>query len=50
VTGGSSTPVERFELRYSTGKVVVVAYRLVDGEQVLEYIWRCLPEQARQVQ
>ena len=48
VTRGSSSTVERFELQSSKGKVVVVAYRLVDGEQVLDYIWRHLPEQAKQ--
>jgi hypothetical protein len=48
VTRGSSSTVEHFELRSSKGKVVVAAYRLVDGEQVLDYIWRHLPEQAKQ--
>ena len=48
VTRGSSTPVERFELKSRKGKVIVVVYRLVDGEKVLDYIWRHLPEQAKQ--
>jgi hypothetical protein len=42
--------VEYYELKYPKGKVVVVAYRLEKGDQVLDYIWQYLPEQAKQQQ
>jgi hypothetical protein len=47
VTRGSSSTIEHFELFSPKGKVVVAAYRLVDGEQVLNYIWQRLPESAK---
>ena len=46
-TGGQTT---HYELRYAGGKVVVAAYRLVDGDQVLDYVWQRLPEAAKQAQ
>lgn len=42
--------VEHFELKSPKGKVIVVVYRLVNGDQVLDYIWQHLPEQAKQQQ
>lgn len=46
--GGTET--EHFELASPKGKVVVATYRLVNGEQVLNYIWQRLPERAKQAQ
>jgi hypothetical protein len=45
-----STRTEHFELASPKGKVVVAAYRLVNGEHILNYIWQRLPERAKQVQ
>jgi hypothetical protein len=47
VTRGSSSTVEYYELFSPRGKVVVVAYRLENGQQVFDYIWQHLPEQAK---
>jgi hypothetical protein len=47
VTQGSSSRVEHFELISPKGKVIVAAYRLEDGAQVMEYIWQHLPEAAK---
>ena len=45
---GSSTPMaEHYELASPKGKVIVAAYRLENGDQVLDYIWQHLPEQVR---
>ncbi len=38
---------EHYELRHAGGKVIVAEYRLENGPQVFEYIWRHLPEQAK---
>jgi hypothetical protein len=40
--------IEHFELSSPKGKIVVAPYRLVNGDQVLDYIWQRLPEQAKQ--
>jgi hypothetical protein len=45
-----STRTEHFELASPKGKVVVAAYRLVSGENILNYIWQRLPERAKQAQ
>ena len=45
VTRGSSSTVEHYELRSPKGKVIVAVYRLVDGQQVFDYITRHLPPQ-----
>lgn len=45
-----STRTEHLELSFPKGRVVVAAYRLVNGEQVLSYIWQRLPERAKQAQ
>ena len=39
--------VGRYGLYSPQGTVALVTYRLVDGAQVLDYIWRRLPEAAR---
>ncbi len=46
INGGGKT--EHFELKYPKGKVVVAPYRLEDGQRVLDYIVRHLPEQTIQ--
>ena len=46
--GGGQT--EHYEMAYPQGKVVVAAYRLVDGQQILNYILQRLPASAKQVQ
>jgi hypothetical protein len=38
---------EHFELQYSNGKVVLAPYRLQNGSQVLDFVMRHLPEQAK---
>lgn len=43
VTRGSSSTVERFELLSPKGKVVIVVYRLVDGQAVFDFITQHLP-------
>jgi hypothetical protein len=47
VTRGSSARTEHYELFSAQGKVVVAAYRLENGDQVLDYIWQRLPEEAK---
>ncbi len=47
VTQGSSSTVEHYELHSPQGKVNVAAYRLEDGEAILDYIWQHLPEAAK---
>jgi hypothetical protein len=44
--GGGKT--EHFELSYPQGKIVVAPYRLVDGQQILDYIWQRLPAASKQ--
>lgn len=44
--GGSG--VEHYEMKYPKGKVDVVVYRLVDGQQVLDYVNAHLPQSAFQ--
>lgn len=41
---------EHFELFHPGGRVVVAEYRLVDGSQVLDFIWNHLPEPVKQSQ
>lgn len=41
---------EHYELSGSKGKVVVAPYRLENGAQVFDYIWRRLPERIKQPQ
>ena len=48
VTRGSSSGVESFQLDSKQGKVSLVVYRLENGEQVFDYIWRHLPDAAKQ--
>jgi len=48
VTQGSSSTVEHFDLHSPKGKVSVAAYRLENGDAVLDYIWQRLPEAAKQ--
>ena len=46
--GRSGGKTEHYELRYPKGKIVVAEYRLVDGEQVFDYIWQRLPAGIKQ--
>jgi len=46
--GQTSNKTEHYELRCSKGKVVVAPYRIENGAQVFEYIWRHLPERIKQ--
>lgn len=48
--GNTSATTEHYELRHLKGKVIVTAYRLENGGQVLDYIWQWLPEEAKRVQ
>jgi hypothetical protein len=41
--GQTSNTTEHYELSGSKGKVVVAPYRLENGAQVFDYIWRHLP-------
>ena len=41
---------EHYELRHAGSKVIVAEYRLENGAQVVDYIWRHLPEQAKKTQ
>jgi hypothetical protein len=50
VTNVNGTITERFDLHSEKGKVPVVVYRLMDGPQVLQYIWERLPEKAKLAQ
>lgn len=45
-----TTRTEHFELRAPQAKVVVAPYRLVNGDQVLNYVWPRLPEHAKRAQ
>ncbi len=44
---GSSSGVEHFEFSYPKGKLIVAAYRLEDGDRILDTIWQHLPESAK---
>lgn len=44
ITTVQGTTTERYDLHSPKGTVAVVIYRLVDGEQALDYIWQRLPE------
>ena len=46
-SGQTSNTTEHYELRGSKGKVVVAPYRLENGAQVFDYIWRRLPERLK---
>lgn len=46
----TSNTTEHYELRSPKGKVLVVLFRLENGTQVFDYIWRHLPEQIKQPQ
>jgi hypothetical protein len=48
--GRTSATTEHYELRGSQGKVVLAPYRLENGTQVFDYIWRQLPAQVREPQ
>jgi hypothetical protein len=48
--GRTSTTTEHYELSGSKGKIVVAPYRLENGTQVFEYIWRRLPERIKEPQ
>jgi hypothetical protein len=45
--GRTGTKTEHYELKHPKGKVILAAYRLVDGDQVFDYAWQHLPEQAK---
>ena len=47
VTRGSSSRVEHYELFSPKGKVVVAAYRLENGEAVMNYVWQHLHDGAK---
>jgi hypothetical protein len=46
--GQTGHTTEHYELSGSGGKVVVAPYRLENGAQVFDYIWRRLPEQIKE--
>src|SRR5215208_5565649 len=46
--GRTSNKTEHYELSGSQGKVVVAPYRLENGTQVFDYIWRRLPERIKE--
>jgi hypothetical protein len=48
--GRTGNQTIHYELKHSNGKVVVAAYRLVDGDTILDYVWQHLPDQAKQSQ
>ena len=48
--GQTSNTTEHYELSGSKGKVVVAPYRLENGAQVFDYIWRRLPERLKEPQ
>lgn len=48
--GNTSGTTEHYELRHPKGKVIVAEYRLVNGNQIMNYIWQRLPEQAKKAQ
>ncbi|HET9906157.1 MAG TPA: hypothetical protein VFQ23_05940 [Anaerolineales bacterium] len=48
--GQTSTTTEHYELSGPNGKVVVAPYRLENGNQVFDFIWRRLPERIKQPQ
>ena len=48
--GRTSNTTEHYELSSSEGKVIVVLYRLENGPQVFDYIWRHLPQRVREPQ
>ena len=48
--GNTSNTTEHYELSGSKGKVVVAPYRLENGAQVFDYIWRRLPEGIKEPQ
>jgi hypothetical protein len=45
--GRTGAKTEHYELKFPKGKIVVAPYRLENGDQVLEYVWRRLPAQAK---
>ena len=45
--GRTNTKTEHYELSGYKGKVIVVLYRLEQGAQVFDYIWRRLPERVK---
>ncbi len=47
MSGSSTALSEHYELSHPQGKVIVAAYRLENGDQVLDYVWNHLPEQAK---
>jgi len=48
--GRTGHTTEHYELSGSQGKVVVAPYRLENGAQVFDYIWRHLPQAVREPQ
>lgn len=50
ITTVASKTIARFDLFSPQGKVVVAAYRLEDGDALLNYIWRRLPDTAKHKQ
>jgi hypothetical protein len=47
ITRVNSGTIERYDLHSPQGKVVVAAYRLEDGDAVMNYIWQRLPDAAK---
>ncbi len=50
ITMVQGTTTERFDLHSPKGTVAIVVYRLVDGSQVMDYIWQRLPESVKHTQ
>lgn len=50
VTSMRGATTEHYEMFSPQGKVVVVDYRLVNGGEVLDYIWEHISEEAKQQQ
>lgn len=44
---GSGITTERYDLYSPKGTVSIVAYRLVDGDKILQYVWERLPEHVK---
>lgn len=50
ISNVQGTITERYDLHSPKGTVAVVVYRLVNGAQVLDYIWQRLPESVKHTQ
>ena len=47
ITNVSGTVTERYDLRASSGTVGIFPGRIQNAQQVMDYIWRRLPEEAK---